>query len=98
MTTERTHTRKAVLLPFCLLANCLTSLTCGFFLSRYDDPHDLDLRGKYDNSWASLVAYLVKTLPAMWETWVQSLVWENALEKGKATYSSILVWRIPWTV
>ena len=49
-------------------------------------------------SWASLVAYLVKNLPAMWETWVQSLGWEDALEKGKATYSSILVWRIPWTV
>ena len=49
-------------------------------------------------SWASLVAQLVKNMPAIWETWVQSLGWEDALEKGKATYSSILVWRIPWTV
>ena len=47
---------------------------------------------------ASLVAQLVKNLPAMWETWVQSLVWEDPLEKGKATHSSILAWRIPWTV
>jgi len=47
---------------------------------------------------ASLVAQLVKNLPAMWETWVQSLGWEDALEKGIATNSSILAWRIPWTV
>ena len=49
-------------------------------------------------SWASLVAQLVKNLPAMWETWVRSLCWEDPLEKGKATHSSILAWRIPWTV
>ena len=49
-------------------------------------------------SWASLVAHLVKNLPAMWETWVQSLGCEDALEKGKATLSSILAWSIPWTV
>ena len=49
-------------------------------------------------SWASLVAQLVKNLPAMRETWVQSLGWEDPLEKGKATHSSILAWRIPWTV
>ena len=41
-------------------------------------------------SWASLVAQLVKNLPAVWGTWVQSLGWEDSLEKGKATYSSIL--------
>ena len=40
---------------------------------------------------------LVKNLPAMWETWVQSLGWEDPLEKGKATHYSILAWRIPWT-
>ena len=45
-------------------------------------------------SWASLVAQLVKNLPAMWKTWVQSLGWEDPLEKGKASHSSILVWRI----
>ena len=49
-------------------------------------------------SWASLVAQLVKNLPAMWETWVQSLGWEDPLEKGKATHSSILAWRILLTV
>ena len=41
---------------------------------------------------------MVKNLPAMQETRVQSLGWENPLEKGKATHSSILAWRIPWTV
>ena len=49
-------------------------------------------------SWASLVAQLVKNLPAMWETGVQSLGWEDPLEKGMATHSSILAWRIPQTV
>ena len=48
-------------------------------------------------SWLSLVAQLVKNLPAMKETWVQSLGWEDHLEKGKAAHSSILAWRIPWT-
>ena len=47
---------------------------------------------------ASLVGQLVKNLPAMWETWVQSLGWEDPLEKGKANYSSILAWRIPWNL
>ena len=49
-------------------------------------------------SWASHVAQLVKNPPAMQETWVQSLGLEDPLEKGKATHSSILAWRIPWTV
>ena len=48
--------------------------------------------------WASLVAQLVKNLPAMWENCVQSLGWEDPLEKGMATHSSILDWRIPQTV
>ena len=43
------------------------------------------------------MAKTVKILPAMWETWVQSLGWEDPLEKGMATYPSILSWRIPWT-
>ena len=43
-----------------------------------------------------LVAQLVKNQLAVWETWVQSLVWEDPLEKGRATYSTILAWRIPW--
>ena len=49
-------------------------------------------------SWASLVAQLVKNPPAMQETWVRSLAWEDPLEKAKATHSSILAWRISWTV
>ena len=49
-------------------------------------------------TWSSLVTQLVKNPPAIWETRVQSLDWEDPLEKGKATHSSILVWRIPWTV
>ena len=49
-------------------------------------------------SWASLVAQLVKNPPAKRETWVWSLDWEDPLEKGKATHSSILAWIIPWTV
>ena len=62
------------------------------------------LRGKYllknifllVDFWASLVAQRVKRLPAMWETWVQSLGREDPLEKEMATHSSILAWKIPW--
>ena len=43
------------------------------------------------------MAQMVKNLLAMWETWVRSLGWEDPLEKGKGTHSSILAWRIPWT-
>ena len=46
----------------------------------------------------SLVAQLIENLPAMWETRVRSLGWEDPLEKGTATQSSILAWRVPWTV
>ena len=47
--------------------------------------------------WASQVAQLVKNLPAIQETWVRSLGWEDPMEKGKATHSSVLAWKIPWT-
>ena len=43
------------------------------------------------------MAQKVKNLPAMWDTWVRSLGWEELLEKGMATHSSILAWGIPWT-
>ena len=46
---------------------------------------------------AYLVAQMVKILPVMQDTWVSSLCWEDILEKGMATHSSILAWRIPWT-
>ena len=47
--------------------------------------------------WASQVAQLVRNLPAIQETWVRSLDWEDPMEKGKATHSRILTWKIPWT-
>ena len=50
---------------------------------------------KLKDAYTSLVAQKLKRLPAMREAWVQSLVWEDTLEKGTATHSSILVWRIP---
>ena len=71
------------------------------------DPHSIPGSGRsaeegtgypLQYSWASLVAQLVKNLPAMWETWARSLGWEDPLEKGKVTHSSILAWRILWTV
>ena len=46
-------------------------------------------------SWASLLAQMVKNLPAMWEIWVRALGWEDPLEEGMGTHSSILAWRIP---
>ena len=49
------------------------------------------------SSWASLVAPMIKNLPSIQETWVRSLGQKDPLEKGMATYSSILSWRIPWT-
>ena len=49
-------------------------------------------------SWASLVTQLVKNMPAMEENWGQSLDWDDSLEQGTGTHSSILAWRIPWTV
>ena len=49
------------------------------------------------HEWASLVAQMVRNPPALWETWVPSLDWVDLLEKGTATHSSILAWRISWT-
>ena len=46
---------------------------------------------------SSLVAQMVKHLPVVWETWVQSLGWEDLLKKEITTHSSILAWKIPWT-
>ena len=63
-----------------------------------EDPAGEGIRYPLQYSWASLVAQLVKNLPAMQEACVPSLGWEDTLEKGKATHSGILAWRIPWTV
>ena len=60
--------------------------------------HKLAREERLQCSWASLAAQLVKNLPATWETWVWSSGWEDPLEKGKATHSSILAWKILWTI
>ena len=57
----------------------------------------MDLAIKSKESWASLVAQMVKNLPAKQETWIRFLVWEDPLESRMATHSNILAWRIPWT-
>ena len=59
------------------------------FLGQEDSPGE-GLGYPLQYSWPFLVAQLVKNLPTMWEIWVRSLGWENPLEKGKATHSSIL--------
>ena len=75
--------------------------------SNTGDPGSISWSGRFPGeeigyplqySWASLVAQLVENLPIMPETWIQSLSWEDPLEKGRATHSSILDWRIPWTL
>ena len=48
-------------------------------------------------SWASPAAQVVKNLPAIWETWLRSLGWEDPLEMEMTTHSNMLAWRIPWT-
>ena len=67
-----------------------------FLQQKQDQFHICDLASGHCR--ASLVAQPVKNPPAMWETWVRSLGWEDPLEKRKATHSSILAWRIPRTV
>ena len=54
-------------------------------------------KGPSSQSWTSLVAQIVKRLPAVWETWVQSLGQEDPLDEEMATHSSTLAWKIPWT-
>ena len=59
--------------------------------------HLLLFLSRFSPSGASFVAQLVNNPPAVWETWVRSLGWDDPLEKGKATHSNIMAWRIPWT-
>ena len=66
------------------------------FLGQEDPLEKVDYPLQY--SWALLVAQLVKNLPAMRETWIWSLGWEDPLEKREVTHSSILAWRISWSV
>ena len=63
----------------------------------FNEPRSTDDALRHLFCLDSLVAQMVKNLSAMQETWVQSLDQEDPLEKGMANYSSILVWRIPWT-
>ena len=58
-------------------------------------PREINREGREAQT---IVAQLVKNPPAVQETWVQSLGWEDPLEKGKVTHSNILAWRIPWSV
>ena len=77
-----------------------TCATCLCFFLSPSAP--ITLQSAYHlfiySPWASLVSLLVKNPPAIRESWVQSLGWEDSLEKGMATHPSILAWRIPWTV
>ena len=73
-----------------LITRKMTKFRPGFWLVNNGHAHK--------ESRASLVAQLVKSLPAMQETWVRSLGWEDPWEKAQATHSSILAWRSPWTV
>ena len=82
-------------LYFCKLSEDRCNIFQVFSSTAHHSQHLVEC-GIY--MWASLGAQLVKNPPAMWETWVQSLGWEDPLEKGKDTHFSILAWRIPWTV
>ena len=84
------------LIIFTVMYNCIWSIFHFMTMLLFVYFHLPALPLQY--SWASLVAQLVKNPSAMWETWVWSLGWEDPLEKGKATHSSILAWRIPRTV
>ena len=81
---------------FRVFCSCLPHEKCVLAISYSRD--DDEIAGTYYGLWSSLVAQLVKNLPEMRKTWVRFLGWEYPLEKGKATHSSILAWRIPWTV
>ena len=75
---------------------CQDPLSLG--LSKQEYWSGLPFPSPGDLPWASLVTQLVKNPPSVRETWVRSLGWEDPLEKGKATHSSTLAWRISWTV
>ena len=77
---------------------CRRCKRCVFDPRVRKTPLDEDIATHSSILRASLIAPLVKNLPAMQETWIQSLGWEDPLEKGKATHFSTLAWRIPWTI
>ena len=76
------------------------SYTCPLNIYLWKNTFNPNIMGQYVLAWASLMAQTIKNLPAMWESWVQFLAWEDPLEQGMATHlpmASILVWRVPWT-
>ena len=92
----------AALLALSVLASGVTHIFCFPSPQRVLSQDRQDSVGEHFNITAVLlrsflVAQMVQNLPAMWETWVRSLGQEDPLEKGMATHSSILAWRIPWT-
>ena len=73
-----------------------SSITVGGVVGWWQHPLDhIEVLEALSHTWASLVVQLVKNLPAMWEMGVWPLGWEDPIEKGKATHSRILAWRIP---
>ena len=77
------------------MCKCIAQQFCLYFFRFFSSPW---MGYPLQYSWASLVAQLAKNLPAVRETLVRFLGWEDPLEKGTSTHSSILAWRIPWTV
>ena len=77
---------------------CIGSLVLKKYLILIVKAGFISVKKIFNKWWASLMAQLVKNPPAVQETWIWSLSWEDPLEKGKAMHSNILVWRIPWTV
>ena len=71
------------------MSSCILNILCIILINLYSIP--------VNYIWASLVAQLVKNLPAVKETQVQSLGWEDSLKKGMAIHSGILAWSVPWT-
>ena len=90
------HRPHQSLLPYTWLFTFLCSLPCAKIPESATPGMCLPPLVFYSS--LDLVAQMVKNLPAVRETWVQSLDWEDPLEKGKTSHSSILAWRIPWTV
>ena len=86
------------MLIFLVLEDYIYHFKIKWCLTKRNTNVTVIIKAKSRVSWASLVAQLVKNSPAMLETWVQTLGWEDPLGKGKATHISILAWRIPWTV
>ena len=78
-------------------ARFLYQKVATFFIVVNEETYRRNLRLCKHSYGSSLVAQIVKNLSAMQETWVGSLGWEDPLEKGMATHSTILAWRIPWT-